>query len=125
MKESSITFNIASLLAECRWQSMRMCASVCASLHSQNRVSTSPIPKMSSFSLSLPVMILINVLSCDLVQMGIWCEVVALLSGRCQAHCYFSKIDFLILCFMVDIDVGLTPSSIASPVASLAYASTS
>ncbi len=124
---------MTSPLAEYSWQSMRMCAAVCASPHSQNGVSASPIMSMCSFNLLLPVITLIHVVSCDLVLTSefsllagtdghmVWSGL--LLLGRLQARCNFFMIDFLILFFTMEMDVGLSPSSMASAATPLAYPS--
>ncbi len=112
MKESSITPNIASLLVEYKWQSMRTCAAVCSSPHSHKRISDSPILNMWSFSLLCSMMTLIQVLSWDLVLeldfnllTGtdghiVWSDL--LLSGKCQTlwHCF--NVDFFIWFFTTE-----------------------
>ena len=115
--ECSIAFSMISLLSECSWHSMRMCAAVCTSPHSQKRVSARPILNMWFFSLLFSVITLIHMLSWALVLPPALSLLVGtdgnmvwrflLLSGKCQAHCHFLMVDFFILCLIMEMDVGL------------------
>ncbi len=132
-KDSSITFSMVLCwlnIVGNTWGCVQQSALPCTH---KKRVSASPILNMCSFNLLLLVITLIHVVSCDLFltpefrplagtdRHMVWSGL--LLSGRLQVRCHFFMVDFLILFFTMEIDVGLTPSFMASGATSLAYPS--